>query len=184
VPSSTFIALLRGVNVGRNNRIAMADLRALLGDLGYEGVRTHLQSGNAVFGAPRASSVEVGAALERELDARLELAVPVIVRTREELAAAVAANPFAGEAETDPSHLLVNFLSDAVDAALAGELEGHEPNRFHVAEREVYVWCPNGFQGTSLTYSLWERLFGVTATARNWRTTTRLLDLADELAQR
>jgi uncharacterized protein (DUF1697 family) len=174
------IALLRGVNVGGRNMVAMAALRELLQALGYEGVRTHLQSGNAVFTAATPPE-RAGREIEEGLVERLGLQVPVLVRTRDELAQAVAGNPL-GEATSQPARLLVNFLSGEPDPQLLGELDpaDFEPETFGVGAREVYVWCPDGVQATKLSYAFWEKRLKVTATARNWNTVTRLLALADE----
>ncbi len=174
------IALLRGVNVGGNNMVAMAALRELLGALGYEDVRTHLQSGNAVFAA--ATPPELSArAIEDRLAGSLGLRVPVLVRTRDELAEVVATNPL-GEATSEPSRLLVNFLSRKPDGELLDALDpaDFEPETFAAGAREIYVWCPDGVRATKLGYAFWEKRLKVTATARNWNTVTRLLALADE----
>src|ERR671937_939311 len=103
------VALLRGINLGSRNRIGMADLRALLTDMGYDGVRTHLQSGNVVL-VTRQAPERAGRAIEREIRTRLGLEVDVIVRTGAEIAAVVAANPL-GDVATNPSRYFVVFLS-------------------------------------------------------------------------
>jgi uncharacterized protein (DUF1697 family) len=175
------VALLRGVNVGGNNLVPMARLRELLGELGYEGVRTHLQSGNAVFTAPDTPPERAAREIEGQLTRHLGLGVRVLVRTAPELAGVVAANPLP-EATSEPARLLVNFLSAPPSPELLGELDpaDFEPERFGVGEREVYVWCPEGVRATKLSYAFWERRLGVVATARNWNTVTRLLALARE----
>jgi uncharacterized protein (DUF1697 family) len=176
------IALLRGVNVGGNNMVPMARLRELMHDLGYDDVRTHLQSGNAVFTAAEGTPPERAAReIEGQLERHLGLAVPVLVRTARELARVVAANPLP-EAVSEPSRLLVNFLSAAPDPDLLGGLDAadFEPDLFGAGEREIYVWCPEGMRATKLTYAFWEKRLGVTATARNWNTVTRLLALTEE----
>jgi uncharacterized protein (DUF1697 family) len=173
------IALLRGVNVGGNNMVAMAVLRELLRGLGYEDVRTHLQSGNAVFTVATAPE-QAAREIEDQLVGRLGLRVPVLVRTRDELAEVVAANPL-GEATSEPARLLVNFLSHEPDPELLGELDpaDFEPETFGAGAREIYVWCPDGVRATRLGYAFWEKRLKLTATARNWNTVTRLLALAD-----
>lgn len=174
------IALLRGVNVGGHNRVPMAHLRELLLELGYEDVRTHLQSGNAVFTAG-GTPPEVAQAIEGQLARSLGLGVRVLVRTAEELARVVHANPLPA-AVAEPSRFLVTFLSAAPDPDLLGELDpaDFEPELFGVGEQELYVWCPEGVRTLKLSYAFLERRFGVVATARNWRTVTRLLALARE----
>jgi uncharacterized protein (DUF1697 family) len=171
---------LRGINVGRHRRISMADLRAVLVGLGYDDVRTHLQSGNAVLTAAAAPGT-VKRAIERGLEAKLGLDVEVFVRTRDELADVVARDPL-GRVAVDPSRYLVSFLSAEPNAGqvrkLAAEVTG--PERFVVGGRELYAWHPDGLRASKLAKLLSEQRLGVSATARNWNTVTRLLALADE----
>jgi uncharacterized protein (DUF1697 family) len=178
---ASHVALLRGINVGGHNRIAMAQLRELLQALGYEDVRTHLQSGNAVFATAGTPPEQAAREIEDQIARSLGLGVRVVVRTRDELAEVVAANPL-GEVASDPARLLVTFLSAAPERGLLGELApaDFEPDVFAVGAREIYVWHPDGVRATRLTNAFWEKRLGVTATARNWNTVTRLLALADE----
>ncbi len=178
------VALLRAVNVGGRNRIAMAHLRELLEGLGYGEVRTHLQSGNAVFtaaGTTPGGAEGVAREIERALARELGLTASVLVRTREDLQRVVAANPLLGVAD-DHARLLVTFLSDApeheaVDALAPADFE---PDVFALGEREVYVWYPDGVRATRLSNAFWERRLGLVATGRNWNTVTRLLELMNE----
>ncbi len=179
------VALLRAVNVGGRNRIAMADLRALLEGLGYGDVRTHLQSGNAVFTIPAPAPTgaeEMEGEIERGLAEEVGLTAKVLVRSRAELARAIAANPLLEMADGDYSRLLVTFLSHEPDRDALAELApaDFEPDVFAVGEREIYAWYPEGVRATKLSNALLERRLGVVATARNWRTVTRLLELMDE----
>ncbi len=175
------VALLRGVNVGGNNRVPMAHLRELLLDLGYEDVRTHLQSGNAVFTAGATPPEDAAQEIEGQLARSLGLSVRVLVRTAADLARVVSANPLPA-AVAEPSRFLVTFLSAPPDPDLLGELDpvDFEPELFGFGERELYVWCPEGVRTLKLSYAFLERRFGVVATARNWNTVTRLLALARE----
>jgi len=172
------VALLRGINLGRNKRIAMADLRKLVEGLGYEEVRTHLQSGNVVF-TTADSPARAAKAIEGELDAKLGMDVRVLIRTDRELAGVVERNPL-GDVMTDPTRLFVTFLSAKPDARRVRGIDPSKfvPDVFRVGDREVYVWCPNGYAGTKLNHAFWEKQLGLTGTARNWRTVTRLLELA------
>ncbi len=174
------IALLRGINLGNRNRVSMARLRESLGQLGYEAVRTHLQSGNVVFTtgtAPARAERDIAERLAEELGVR----VPVLVRTRDELAEVVARDPLR-EVVDDPARYLVTFLGEAPAPHRIDELNPAEfvPDRFRIVGRECYLWCPDGLRRTRLTNAFLEKHFDVTATARNWNTVTRLLTLADE----
>jgi uncharacterized protein (DUF1697 family) len=172
------IALLRGINLGSSRRVAMPKLRELLEERGYEDVRTHLQSGNVVL-----SAATTGTRLERELEQAiadgLGIETTVIVRTRAELAKVVARNPLADVAE-NPARYLVSFLSAKPAPAAVRRLEAMDvaPEQFVVHGREVYAWHPNGVQRSKLFKALADDALGVTATARNWNTVTRLLELA------
>jgi uncharacterized protein (DUF1697 family) len=175
------VALLRAVNVGGRNRIAMARLRELLEGLGYGEVRTHLQSGNAVFTPSATPPERVAEEIERALADELGLAARVLVRTHAELERAVAANPLLDLA-SDHARLLVTFLSDAPAREALSELApaDFEPDVFAVGEREIYTWYPEGVRATKLSNAFWERRLGVVATGRNWNTVTRLLELMVE----
>lgn len=180
-PDGSHVALLRAVNVGGRNKIAMARLRELLESLGYGAVRTHLQSGNAVFAAAGAPPERVAQEIEGALVAELGLAAKVLVRTREELQRVVADCPLLDIA-SDHARLLVTFLSRAPDMDAVSELApaDFEPDAFAVGEREIYAWYPDGVRATRLSNAFWERRLRVVATGRNWNTVTRLLELMVE----
>jgi uncharacterized protein (DUF1697 family) len=165
------IALLRGVNVGRNRRISMAELRRTLEQAGYGEVRTHGQSGNVVF-----VSHKKPVTLEREL--RDLLGVQVVVRTLEELAAVVSHDPLRKVVDSG-SRYLVTFLSRSLPAAAARELKAATvaPERLVVHGREVYSWHPGGLYDSPLAKALAAQR-DVVATARNWNTVAKLLALA------
>jgi uncharacterized protein (DUF1697 family) len=174
------IALLRGINLGSRRRVAMAELRDLLNGLGYGDVRTLLQSGNVVL-----TSTAAPARLERELEAQiaagLGVDVQVIVRTRDELADVIEHNPLAGVAD-DPRRYQVSFLSAEPDREIVRELVAADvaPEQVAVRGREIYAWHPEGIQRSALAKLISDPRLGVTATARNWNTVTKLLALADD----
>jgi len=173
---ATYIALLRGINVGKNKRIAMSGLRELLTDLGYADVRTLLQSGNAVFTSTRRSGDAVAAEIEQAITADLGMDVPVVVRTAKELTSAVQANPLAAD-DRDPSRLLVLFLSSAPRNAAVPTPADMGSEEWHVGEREVYLWCPDGVLKSALAPLFTDRQLGVVVTARNWRTVCKLAEM-------
>jgi uncharacterized protein (DUF1697 family) len=181
--TTTHIALLRAVNLGSHNKVAMAELRACLEAHGFTGVRTLLQSGNAVFRGGR----RLGAALERQLEqaARATLGVdtPFIVRTREEWDALVAANPFPREAADDPGHLLLFCLKDpppaGAETAVRAAIKGRE--RVRLMGREAYLVYPDGVGQSKLTVTVLERRLGSKGTGRNWNTVLKLQALAAAL---
>lgn len=178
MPTATQVALLRGINVGRNKRMAMADLRELVHALGYEDVRTHLQSGNVIYSSPALPN-EAAAAIEGQIGRELGLTVKVIVRTRDELAQAIEANPL-GDCIGEPAKLIVTFLSmaPAPDALTTIDPAEFKPELFRVGEREIYSFHPGGLNQSRLSLALAKCLEGA-GTARNWNTVTRLLELTD-----
>ena len=175
------IALLRGINVGGHRKVPMARLRELMEALGFSDVRTYVQSGNVVFTGPDAPAVEVARRLEQELAATFGFDVSVVVRSRDELAEVVEANPLRDVA-TDPARHLVVFRDSNVDLERVAHVDPAEfaPEAFHVRGRELYVWAPEGVRDSRLLKVLSEQRLGGTATARNWRTVEKLLALADE----
>jgi uncharacterized protein (DUF1697 family) len=166
------IALLRGVNVGGKKKVAMARLRALLEDLGHDDVRTYLNSGNVVFSGRRRSVKHLEAALADTFG----FDVPVVLRTRDELAEVVKANPLRKVA-TDPAKHLVVFCAENAEVTL--DPDDFEPETFVVRGREVYLWLPGGIGTSPLASVLAAKPLGTNSTARNWRTVEKLLALAD-----
>jgi uncharacterized protein (DUF1697 family) len=155
----------------------MAELRGLLEEAGYDGVRTHLQSGNVVLSSglpPRTLEAQ----LERQLADGLGMEVRVLVRTRAELAKVVAHDPL-GSVSTNGSRYMVSFLSKKLPAKVARELEQAElaPEQLAVHGREIYAWYPDGMQRSPAAKLLDDRKLGVVSTARNWNTVTKLLEL-------
>lgn len=173
------IALLRAINVGGRNQVAMSDLRDLLGSLGFAGAQSLLQSGNLIFESDRRTSAELERLLEVEMEKRLGLSIDYLVRTAAELAKIVARNPFPNEAKEDPGHLVVTFLKRAPQAkeleALQSASPGPEVIRFD--GKQLYVVYPLGIGRSKLTNALIEKKLGIRATARNWNTVRKLAAL-------
>jgi uncharacterized protein (DUF1697 family) len=170
------VVLLRGINLGSARRLGMADLRAMLADMGYEDVRTVLQSGNAVLRTGKQPDT-VARAIEERIAADFGMEVDAIVRTGDEIADVVAADPLAGVA-TDGAKRVVIFLSGEPDPGAVEALaaEDFTPEEFRVRGRELYAWCPNGLQRSPVVKALTERLTppSGSATARNWNTVLKL----------
>lgn len=176
----TFVALLRGVNVGKAKRVPMVELRALLGELGYTGVVTLLNSGNAVFRAAEGTPAKHAAEIASAIANRLKVHVPVIVKSATELSAIVAENVLAEEAE-DPSRLLVAFVQDP--KALAG-LAAIEPlivppEKLLVTKGAAYLHCASGILESKAGEALLGSV-GKAATTRNWATVLKLQALVSD----
>ncbi len=174
------IVLLRGVNLGARNRIAMPELRDALTDAGFDDVTTYVQSGNVVLSST-ASPERVARKCARVIDDRFRLDVGVVVRTRAELAKIVKRDPFADVA-TNPRRYQVTFLAAKPDPKVVTELAGAavEPEQVVHIARELYAWHPTGVGRSKLAALLSGPRLGVTATARNWATVTKLLAMANE----
>jgi uncharacterized protein (DUF1697 family) len=177
---TTHIALLRGINVGGNKKVAMADLRELLTQLGFADPRSLLQSGNLVFRSDARKSADLERLLDAETEKRLGLKTEFFVRTAKEWKAVVESNPFPEEAESDPGHLVVMFLKDAPDAesvdALQAAITGREIVR--AVGRQAYITYPDGIGDSRLTNAVIEKKLGTRGTGRNWNTVMKLGVLA------
>jgi uncharacterized protein (DUF1697 family) len=172
------VVLLRGINIGSRNRIAMPALREALEDDGFDDVVTYLQSGNVVLSATGAAA-DVAKRCERVIEKSFGLDIDVVVRTRAQLAKVVELDPL-GDVAKDPKRYQVSFLSAKPSAATMRKLEeiAAPSERVVLAGREIYAWHPDGIGRSRLWTLLAGRGLGVTATARNWTTVTKLLELA------
>jgi uncharacterized protein (DUF1697 family) len=177
--SANRIALLRGINIGPRQRVSMPELRELIEGLGYTDVETLVQSGNVVFTA-RARPATLEQKLEEEIERQLGVDPKVVVRTRDELAAAIEANPF--DVPKDPKNLHVTFLAGEPDEAAVKKLEDADlaPDELRFRGREIYILYANGAGRSELAKQLGRAKLGVAATDRNWNTVTKLLEMADE----
>ena len=176
-----WVALLRGINVGGRNRLSMADLREDLAAIGLRNVRTHIQSGNVVFDAGPAGDHEeatLTVAIADVLAERHQLRVPVVVRPFDEIAIIARSHPDE-HGDTPPNWLLVFVLDGQVVPAESPAHERFEPDRFVLGEREVYATYPDGSARSKLTIELFEKAFGVTATARNLTTLRKIVELGE-----
>jgi len=178
----TYIGLLRAVNLGGDTRVGMEPLRDWLSRMGYENVRSLLNSGNVVFG----STVRDSARIERELERRairdLHLTTDFFVRSAEEWHEVISRNPFVREAADAPGYLQLLTLKSAPSSkqwrALDGAIRGRE--RVRGDGRQAYIVFPDGVGGSKLTAALIERQLGTRGTMRNWNTVRKLARLAGE----
>jgi uncharacterized protein (DUF1697 family) len=174
------VVLLRGINLGPRNRVAMPALRELLAGAGFANVRTYVQSGNVVL-ETRRTPAAVARACEELIAAELGLDIAVVARTRDELAEVVRRDPL-GDVADNPKRYQVSFLESELDPQIAERLSrlaaGGE--RMQVIGREIYAWHPGGVARSKLWAGLAGKGLGVKATARNWTTVTTLLQMADD----
>jgi uncharacterized protein (DUF1697 family) len=177
------VALLRALNVG-GRTLAMADLKAMLADIGLGSARTLLQSGNVVFKSAGKSGAALETFLEKETAKRLKLEADYLVRTAAEWKSIIAANPFPREAKDDPAHLVVMPLKAAPTRAHVAALEAAIKGREYVRAkgRELYMVYPDGIGRSKLTIAVIEKALVTRGTARNWNTVLKLQALAKEMA--
>lgn len=174
------IALIRGINVGKAKRVAMADLRALVDGFGYTDARTLLNSGNLVFTAPAGVSADdAGTRIGEGMAAKLGVKARVMVITAKELAEIATGNPLS-QAEAEPSRFLVAVLATAADRRKLEPLakEDWAPEALALGKRAAYLWCAGGILESRLLEAV-GRATGDAVTTRNWATITKLHALAN-----
>ncbi len=173
-----YVALLRGINIGPRNRIAMPALRDALGEAGFDDVQTYVQSGNVVLSSG-AKADAVRRKVQGVIADSFDLEIAVIVRTGADLARIARANPLKGVA-TNPKRYQVTFLESKLPGGTVRELEALAEKGEQVVARgkEVYVWTPDGIARSKLWAKLGGTSLGVMATSRNWTTVEALRDLA------
>ncbi|MFJ5971216.1 DUF1697 domain-containing protein [Streptomyces sp. NPDC093060] len=177
---TTYAALLRGINVGGSKKLPMADLRTLMTGLGHDGVRTHLQSGQAVFTTDRGDEESLAAELARAIEDRFGFPVDVIVRDHTYVRAVAEACPFPA-AELEAKQLHVTYFSAPVTAERFAEIDpaAHLPEEFRLGDRCLYLYAPDGLGRSKLAEALSRPRItkGVIATSRNWNTVLKLVEL-------
>lgn len=177
-----FVVLLRGVNVGKGNRVPMADFRRLLERLGYEKVHTLLNSGNAVFSGTGRSTARHSQAIARMLEGKLGVSVPVIVKSAAEFEAVVAGNP-AVPRKSDYSRFLVAFGPDAASLKNLTVIAPlvHPAEHFSIGTHAAYLRCSPGILESKAAVALLGKA-GRGVTTRNWATVLKLEGLLEKRA--
>ena len=175
---ATYLALLRGINLGPKNKIAMRDLSEIFRGAGCGDVRTYIQSGNVIFTGSSELSGRLPDLITAQIQKRFGYKVPVMLRTVGELRAVVRSNPFLKEGAVEDI-LHVMFLADLPRPGAAKSLDPDRspPDRFMVLGKEVYLLFPDGFARTKLTSAYFDSKLGTIGTVRTWRTVTKLLEL-------
>ncbi|MEU0412835.1 DUF1697 domain-containing protein [Streptomyces griseorubiginosus] len=178
--TTNYAALLRGINVGGSRKVPMADLRTLLEDLGFSGVRSYLQSGQAVFTASHGDEESLAAELAGAIEKRFGFAVDVIVRDHAYLKAIAENCPFPA-AELEGKQLHVTYFSAPVDEDRYAEIDraAYLPEEFRLGDRALYLYVPDGLGRSKLAEHLSKPRLnkGVIATSRNWNTVVKLVEM-------
>ena len=174
-----YVAMLRGINIGPHKRIKMDALRKSFEGLGFEQVKTYIQSGNVIFKAGKASDSAPGKKIEARIVSDFGFSSSVIVRTRDELGEIIAGNPFLKHRGIDHEKLHVTFLSDVPAAPALKKLAEFTipPDQSRCVGKEIFLHLPNGFSGSSLWKVPWEKALAVVTTTRNWRTVNAIYQM-------
>ncbi|MES1255741.1 MAG: DUF1697 domain-containing protein [Acidobacteriota bacterium] len=172
----TYVALLRGINVGGSNLVPMKALKAVVAGLGHDDVATYIASGNVVFTCARADEARVAANLEAAIQKAFGLRIAVVLRTHAELAAVAGSNPFRGR----EARVYVTFLAGTPSADALARLDPARsaPDEYVVRGRDIYLHLPSGAGQTTLSVDYFQKQLGTSATTRNWNTVNRLVDLS------
>ena len=178
----TYIALLRGINIGPHKRMKMENLVAACAACGYSGAKSYIQSGNVVLKAPKMAGEKLSRRLEKQIASDFGFSADVISRTREELGAIISGNPLRKLPELDSEKLHVAFLPEPPSAEAIKKLRSLvlAPDLVHIAKREIYFYFPNGVSGSSLWKHPLDKVLKVSATMRNWNTVKKLFEMAEE----
>lgn len=173
-----YVALLRGINVGGKNKIKMETLREVFAALGYKNVKTYINSGNVIFETDKPADRAAAAAIEQAIQTKFALNIKVLVRTIDEIESIIANNPFAGQFETDKD-LHVFFLDEELPAEKREQLlsNNNENERFAVLGREIFCHLRVSVLDSLMGKDYIGKKLKVSATARNWRTVNKLLEL-------
>ena len=179
---ATYISILRGINVGGQKRVLMADLTKLYENIGFQSVVTYIQSGNVIFESTENISIEMLCQrIEKAIFEHYQFVVPVIVRNKTELTNIIATNPFTIQAGVDFEKLHVTFLSETPSDVALEKMKTYDyaPDQFMIIGQNVFLHCPIDYGHSKLSNSFFENKLKVRATTRNWKTVNKLLELAN-----
>jgi uncharacterized protein (DUF1697 family) len=178
----TAVSLLRGVNVGGHHKVKMDALRAMHESMGHRDVRTYIQSGNVVFRCAVKDMKRLAGAIGDAIEKTFGFRCDVIVRTAEDMRAAVENNPFAGRTDVDPGKLAVTFLPFAPPAEARAKLAALmiAAEEVHLVGSEMYIYFPTGMGQTKFPFAQVAKALGAAGTARNWNTVHKLVEMANQ----
>lgn len=180
----TYISILRGINVSGTKKTPMKELLAQYEALGFTNVATYIQSGNLVFQSAEKDTRSLISQIEEKLKGHFGFEIPVLLRTAGEMKSVLEQNPFLKEQDIQTDKLHVTFLAQQPEASAIEKVQAYDfsPDRFILAGREIYVYCPNGYGRTKINNNFFEAKLKVGATTRNWKTVNVLADMAGKLA--
>ena len=178
---TTYISMLRGINVGGARKILMKDLKALYEELGFQKVITYIQSGNVIFQAvDQMTDLQASEKIRKTIFQKYVFDVPCLVRTVDEMQRIIRINPLFGNKEVNIEKLHVTFLEEVPQQGYLSSIKrfDYSPDQFVIIGKDVFVYCPNGYGRSKINNEFFESQFKVTASTRNWRTVNTLADIA------
>lgn len=177
---NSYVSMLRGINVGGKRRVKMDDLKEFYASMGCLNVQTYVQSGNVIFQHRDSNGSKLAGKIEHSLNEHFGLDIAVLIRTKEELKKLIEKNPFA---DKDESKLHVIFLSSKPQKISTNQIDRYvaAEEAYSISDKEVYLFCPNGYGRTKLSNNFFEKTMKVTATTRNWRSVNTLYSMSSSL---
>ena len=178
---NTYISILRGINVSGSKMIKMDALRKMYDDMGFKNVQTYIQSGNVVFQSKKTLAAILEKKISKEIFDRTNFEVPVLVKELDELKNVLNSNPFLDKRKEDINFLHVTFLSDTPQKENIEKIKGeYSPDEFIISDKNIFLFCPNGYGKTKLHNNFFENKLKLQATTRNWKTITELVNIAEK----
>jgi len=174
---TTYVAMLRGINVSGQKKIKMVDLRAHLEEVGFKNIQTYIQSGNIIFEHTSTTAKELENTIEQKLEKEYGFHVPTLIKTPAELTSVIKHNPFKNEEE---KRLYVTFLYDLPEPEKLEKLEevNYEPEQYIVDQKNIYFFSPLGYGNAKMNNNFFEKKLKTNATTRNWNTVNKLVEMA------
>ena len=177
---TTYISMLRGINVGGHKKIKMDILKQLYVELDYTHVQTYIQSGNVIFRTQDTDTLNLAKSIAKQILEVTGLEVPVLVLKLDEMKRIIKNSPFLFDSSKNPTSFYVTFLSETPDTISFEKIKSTDfgTDHFELLDKAIYVYCPTGYGTTKLTNTFFENKLNVTATSRNWKTVNELVRLA------
>jgi uncharacterized protein (DUF1697 family) len=181
---TTYISILRGINVGGQKKILMSDLKLLYEDLGFENVTNYIQSGNVIFQAvDHITDKQAAEKIKQAILQKYAFDVTILVRTADEMLTTRRINPFMENKEINIEKLHVTFLAEMPQSEYLTSIKKFDfsPDQFVIIGKDVYLYCPNGYGKTKINNDFFETKLKLSASTRNWRTVCTLVDIATNI---
>lgn len=178
-----YISILRGINVSGQKKIRMEDLKSIYESLNFTNVKTYIQSGNVIFCSSIRKKEEIEEKIKAKIFENYNFSVPIILLTINQLTRIISMNPYLKDEEIDKSKLHVTIIKSIPDKTLTEKILVIKStnDKFTIFENIIYLYCPNGYGRTKLTNNFFENKLKVIATTRNWKSTNKLLEIANEI---